>query len=62
MKKNLSIEELKKLRDANIILDIEIAYRAGDLVVAENLDTQSIRVLTGIESLLAESNRRVLKG
>jgi len=52
----------KKLREANIISENEVAYRNGDLIVAENLQTKSIRVLQGVESLITESNRRILKG
>ena len=62
MKKELSIHELQKLREANVISNNEIAYRAGDLVVAEDLNTKSIRVLENVESILVESNRRILKG
>ena len=62
MKKELAPQELAKLRDANIISESEIAYRNGDLIVAEDLKTKSIRVLQGVESLITESNRRILKG
>ena len=40
----------------------EIAYRAGDLVVAENPVTGDKRVLGQAATVLTESNKRVLKG
>ena len=47
------------LRSRGVILKNEIAYRVGDLIVAENVVTRERRVL---ESIVSESAKRVLKG
>lgn len=58
---SLGSEELSSLRQQNLISENEFAYRAGDLIVAENPTTGEKRVI-GNSSLLKETNRRVLKG
>lgn len=60
----LKNEEQSLLREAGILKDSEVAYRAGDLVVAENMLDGSRRVLESAKDLLLKenSNRRVLKG
>ena len=57
----LSSEELASLRSQSLILENEFAYRAGDLIVAENPITGDKRIVCQAE-VLKENNRRVLKG
>jgi len=53
-------DDLKLLRDKNLISDTEIALRIGDLIVAESVTTKERRVVeTG--ALILESRRRVLR-
>ncbi len=61
MDKRISEESISALREKGIIANDEIAYYAGDLIVAENVVTKSRRVLSGVSSLLSES-KRILKG
>jgi hypothetical protein len=59
----LKNEELRLLREAGALKENEVAFRMGDLVVAENVLTKDRRVLDSAERILQEnSNRRVLKG
>lgn len=58
----LSVDEMSKLRDLNLLSENEYAYRAGDLIVAEDLFNKQKRVLGRAQDVLAESNKRVLKG
>lgn len=59
--RQLSIDQIKDLRDRGMITSGEIAFVAGDLLVAENVTTQEKRII-GETKLLNESTRRVLKG
>ena len=59
--RQLSIDQIKDLRDRGMITYGEIAFVAGDLLVAENVTTQEKRII-GETKLLNESTRRVLKG
>lgn len=54
-------EEITDLRNKSLITEDEYAFKAGDLIVAENPATGEKRVI-GQASILSESNRRVLKG
>ena len=60
-KSDFSNETLKSWRSQGLISSQEVAFRVGDLIVAENVVTKARRV---IESSLLESsgNKRVLKG
>lgn len=58
----LTPNQLATLRQRGVIEDAEIAFVAGDLLVAENPVTSKKRVV-GEASLITEStNKRVLKG
>lgn len=57
----LSANELSALRLNNLIESNEIAFRFGDLYVAENVVTKERRVLQNASRVLNEG-RRVLKG
>lgn len=52
-------QELNDLRSKGHLLKNEVAYRVGDLIVAENVVTRERRVL---ETTITESTKRILKG
>ena len=54
-------DDVKKLRDANLIAADEAVFRMGDLIIAENISTKARRVIDA-SSLLLESSKRLLKG
>ncbi len=59
----LKNEELRLLREAGALRENEVAFRMGDLVVAENVLSKDRRVLDNANKILQEnSNKRVLKG
>ena len=59
----LKNEELRLLREAGALLENEVAFRTGDLVVAENVLSKQRRLLEDADKILQEnSNKRVLKG
>ena len=59
----LKNEELRLLREAGALQENEVAFRMGDLVVAENVLSKDRRVLDTADRILQEnSNRRLLKG
>ncbi len=60
----LKNEELRLLREAGVLKENEVAFRSGDLVVAENVVSKNRRVLEAANEILLKenSNRRVLKG
>ena len=58
----LNAEELKLLREKNFVKESEFAYRAGDLIIAENVKSGEKRIVGSAVSLLSETNRRILKG
>ncbi len=62
MEKDLSENEIKILRENGLINKQEIAIRAGDLILAENVLTRARRVIDKAGSVLNESKRRLLKG
>ena len=62
MEKVLTDTELKILRSMGAITSDEIAYRIGDLVVAENVLTKERRTLNEGGTVFSESNRGLLKG
>ena len=57
----LNENEIRDLRARGLIKTEEFAFKAGDLIIAENPVTGEKRVI-GQTSMLAESARRVLKG
>ena len=62
MRQALSEVQLSNLRQRGLITSTEIAFFAGDLLIAENPVTSEKRVV-GQSSLIVENqNRRVLKG
>ena len=62
MKIALSDNDQKNLRENNVISKHEIAYRMGDLYIAENILSGQRRQIA-VENLLTEStSKRVLKG
>ena len=62
MKSVLSNDDLRALRESQVISQDEIAYRSGDLVIAENVITSERRVLDNVASYLNESKKKILKG
>ena len=58
---SLSANELDVLRANGVIESNEIAFRYGDLYVAENVVSRERRQLHGVALLLREG-RQVLKG
>ncbi len=57
----LNENEIRDLRQRGLINAEEFAFKAGDLIIAENPVTGEKRVV-GQTSMLSESTRRVLKG
>mgnify|MGYP001410654802 CR=1 FL=1 len=64
MKHELSREQITMLRETGVVAAQEIAYIVGDLLVIENVQTGLKRTQTHaiVERVLAENNRRILKG
>ena len=64
MKNNnlLGSEQAAQLRAKKLLSDAEVAYIAGDLIVAENVTTGDKRVIGEVNVVLSEGNRRVLQG
>ena len=58
----LGNEQIAHLRQNNLLGKSEIAYVAGDLIVAENIETGEKRVVGEVATIHTESSRRVLKG
>ena len=58
----LKPETQATLRETHHMGDHEVAYAAGDLIVAVNVTTDARRVLGKANEILAENSRRVLKG
>jgi len=59
--RKISDENIATLRERGLIMADEIVYYSGDLIVAENVITQTRRVLKEASSIISES-RRILKG
>jgi len=59
---SLNEKQTNDLRNRGLLNEGEFAYRAGDLIVAENPVTGDKRVLGQASSVLSESNKRVLRG
>ena len=62
MEKTLSMSDIKKIRDAGLLLESETAFLVGDVLVAENVVTKVRRVLEINAGLMLECKKAVLKG
>ena len=62
VKQQLTFEETQKLRMKKLLSEEEYAYKAGDLILAENPVTAERRIVGRAYELLSENNKRVLKG
>jgi hypothetical protein len=62
MQAALSDDQLRSLREGRIIEQNEIAYKNGDLLIAENVLTKQTRIIGQASNVLAEANKRLLKG
>ena len=60
MEKQVTGNDLAKLRTSGLINANEVAIIIGDVVVAENVITKERRILE-TSGLILESNRRVLR-
>jgi len=58
----LTNEQLVELRNRGLISTTEVAFIAGDLLIAENPVTSDRRIIGETKLLTETSNRRVLKG
>ena len=57
----LSVEEIKRLRELGLLQANETAFRSGDLIVAQNVLNSNKRILEGFDPMVLES-KRLLKG
>jgi hypothetical protein len=57
----LSVDEIKRLRELGLLQANETAFRSGDLIVAQNVINSSKRILEGVDTTMLES-KRLLKG
>ena len=60
-RESIEQSQINELREKGLLSENEIAFLTGDLVVAENVETRSRRVL-GKSQILSESTKRLLKG
>ena len=60
MEKVLATNDIKKLREANLLGENETALIVGDLVVAENVISKERRVLE-VGKLMLEGARQLLR-
>ena len=58
----ISNNQIEDLRSRGLLKEEEVAFKTGDLVIAENPITGEKRVLGKTAVVLSESNKRVLKG
>ena len=61
-KQPLQHDQIKQLRQQQLIGESEFPYIAGDLLVAENIETGEKRVIGNANDLLTENKKRVLLG
>lgn len=61
-REQLTSEQLAELRQKNLIEAGEVAFIAGDLLIAENPVTSTRRVVGNTTMLAEASTRRILKG
>ena len=57
----LSNEKLKLLREKGILGEDEVAYKSGDIFLAESVITKKRRILEQVEQLV-KNNSQLLKG
>lgn len=62
MQAPLNDDQLAELRRSGLIESSEIAYRMGDMLIAENVLTKQTRILGQAVSIINESKKRLLKG
>ena len=60
MEKQVTNNDLTKLRQQGLIENNEVALLVGDVIIAENVITKQRRVLE-LGTVLLESNRRILR-
>ena len=61
-KRELSSKDLNELKDKKLFdEEIEILYREGNFVIAENIKTNEKRILN-CSGLMLECNKKLLKG
>lgn len=58
----VSRSEMSAWRREGIISAEEVAYRSGDLLVAENVVNGDRRIISDVNIRESNSNKRVLKG
>jgi hypothetical protein len=62
MKNALSSQDQQLLREQNIINQHEVAYKVGDLYIAENILSGNKRTIEVVGLLTETGSRRILKG
>lgn len=60
--RELNNNDLKKLREAGVLTEKEVAFFTGDLFIAENVITKDRRILESVEKILQENYQQLLKG
>ena len=58
----LNETQIATLRSSGLLQEGEFAYKAGDLIVAENPVSGEKRVVGPAAAILVENNKRILKG
>ena len=61
MTEHLEVSQIKTLRDSGAISENEVAFRSGDLIVAENVITRQRRVVENGNKILSET-KQLLRG
>lgn len=61
MQKQLTVDDLNKLRAQGLVSNDETAYWVGDKLVAENVLTRERKVIEAA-GLVLESKKRLIKG
>jgi hypothetical protein len=57
--KRLSDTDLQKLRSTGLLKELEIAFKDGDIIIAENVITKARRVVE-VAGLVLETSKQVL--
>ena len=60
--KQLSDENLNRLRAAGLLFDDEIAFKNADLLIAENVISGKRRVLGPEKDVILKEEKKILKG
>jgi|TARA_Y100000034_G_C6850495_1_gene385817 hypothetical protein len=61
-KQILQANQIASLRESGVLKEKEYAFLAGDLVIAEDVETSNKRVLGKASELLHEGKKRILLG